>query len=266
MFSEPTTGMTVGFKQNGTGLLFLLVWSQMQTYCTDKYCYGGLELGPLTNIGYMGTAKTPTLMILISQSWGGVDEFVSNGNLNPTPVEKNGYKTQTTCGFAVASGNYTAECYRPFTLKDAWPQDFNLSIGSTVEIGFAVGECYPTPGIHLATDMSTYVLSLTNQTYTAVQTTTSTTTSSSATSSLTPTSFTNSSTGTTTVKTTTVSTSSSIASTTTSTTTSTKRAPVRPVSLYAEVQQYGPYLPLAAIIIAAVHFVRRKAWTGRSPW
>ena len=232
IISISTTGMSVAFKQNGTGLLFLMIWQQSSTYCSDQYCYGGIELGPLNNTGYMGTPSTPTLMILVSQSWGGVDELVSNGNLNPTPVENSGYKTQTICGFGPdVSGTYTAECYRPFNLTNAWPQDFSLKVGSTVEIGFAVGECKPTPGDHLATVMSTYVLTVSNQTWTPLQTTS-------------------------------VSTGSSQSATTSQSTS----MPATPVSLYALVQQYGPYLPLAAIVVAAIHFVRRKGWTGKSPW
>lgn len=50
------------------------------------------------------------------------------------------------------------------------------------------------------------------------------------------------------------------------TTTQSTSPPATPVSLYSLVQQYGPYLPLAAIILAAIHFVRRKGWTGKSPW
>jgi len=226
LISIRTTGMSVAFKQNGTGLLFLMMWNQVPTYCTDQNCYGGIELGPLNNTGVMGTASTPTLMILVSQAWGGVDEFLSNGNLNPTPVESSGYKTQTTCGFTVVSGAYTAECYRPFNLTNAWPQDFTLNVGSTVEIAFAVGECKPTPGIHLATDMSTYLLTRSDQVYMPS-----------------------------------ITTSSSQSATTTQST-----VPPTPFSLYATVQQYGPYLPLAAIVIAAIHFVRRKGWTGESPW
>lgn len=231
MVTISQTGMTVAFKQNGTGLLFLMIWQQSSPYCTDQYCYGGIELGPLNNTGYMGTPSTPTLMILVSQSWGGVDEFISNGNLSPTPVEKSSYKTQSTCAEGIVSGTYTVECYRPFSLVDAWPQDFSLNVGSTVEIAFAVGECYPTPGIHLATTMSVYQLVVSNETYTPIQTTT-------------------------------VSTGSSQTATTSQSTST----PSTPISLYATVQQYGPYLPLAAIVIAAIHFVRRKGWTGESPW
>jgi hypothetical protein len=231
LISISSIGMSVAFKQNGTGLLFLMIWQQSSTYCSDKYCYGGIELGPLNNTGYMGTPSTPTLMILVSQSWEGVDELVSNGNLSPTPVENSGYKTQTTCGFGVVSGTYTAECYRPFNLTNAWPQDFSLNVGSTVEIGFAVGECNPIPGDHLATLMSTYVLTVSSQTWTPPPTTS-------------------------------VSTGSSQSMTTSQSTS----APATPVTLYALVQQYGPYLPLAAMVIAAIHFVRRKGWTGKSPW
>jgi hypothetical protein len=231
MISESTTGMTVAFKQNGTGLLFLMIWQQSSTYCSDQYCYGGIELGPLNNTQYMGSPSTPTLMILVSKSWGGVDELVSTGPPSPTPVEKLGYKTQTTCGSDFVSGTYTVECYRPFSLTNAWQQDFTLNVGSTVEIGFAVGECTPIPGDHLATDMATYVLTVSNQMWTPSHTTSmSTSLSQSATSS------------------------------------QSTSAPAVPVSLYALVQQYGPYLPLAAIVIAAIHFVRRKGWTGKSPW
>jgi hypothetical protein len=107
-------------------------------------------------------------MILVSPSFNGsVDEFISKGEVTPTPVEQDGYKTQTTCGLVYANGQYTAECYRPFKLADASPYDFpNLGVGSNIEVGFAVG-LFTQPGDHVALGPSTQHLSITNQTFTS---------------------------------------------------------------------------------------------------
>lgn len=178
-FFEKASEMTVAFKQNGTGLLFLMQWTE-SSFCTDTACFGGIELGHMNNTAEMGTPITPTIMILASPSFkGDVDEFISTGDQTPTSVESYGYITQSVCNLALAGQQYTAECYRPFALHNASPYDFNLGVGSTVEIAFAVGE-FTSPGDHLASDMITYVLTITNQTYTATSTTSATSTSESS--------------------------------------------------------------------------------------
>jgi len=226
-------GIAAAFKQNGTGLLFLLEWNASSIFCYDQACFGGVEFGNVNNTGAMGTGTTPTIMLLLSQSFkGGYDEFISTAESTPSPVEASGYATQSTCGFTVSNGVYTAECYRPFHLARASPSDpfYSLAAGSPIELGFALGE-FSQPGLHEATDMSTYLLSLSNQTYSPPPVTSVSTSS--------PQSV---------------------------TTTTHPITPATPFSLYAFVKQWGPYLPLAAIIIAAIHFVRRRGWTGKSPW
>jgi len=176
--TDTSSGFTYAFKQNGTGLLFLMQWSESIACPT---CFGGIELGHQNNKAVMGSPSTPTIMILASPSFkGNVDDFVSTGEFTPIPVEQDGYTTQTTCGLDYAGGGvYTAEGYRPFKLNNASPYDFNFTLGSTAELGFAVG-VFTQPGDHLATDMSTYVLSITNQTYSSTSTTSTAPTSSSA--------------------------------------------------------------------------------------
>ena len=179
--TEPTSGITYAFKQNGTGLLFLLEWQQSSTYCYDKWCFGGIEISNQSNYGEMGSASTPTVMILLSQGFQkGYDEFISMGDTTPTPVEQDGYATQSVCALNVTNGSYAAECYRPFHLVNASPYDpFTVLVsGSPIEIAFAVGE-FSSPGLHQATDMSTYTLTLSNQTYSAPATTSTSTATSS---------------------------------------------------------------------------------------
>ncbi len=178
-FTEPTSGMTFAVKQNGTGWLFLMIWQQSSVYCYDEYCFGGIELGHMNNTQPMGSPTTPTIMILVSTAFkGGVDEFIATGEQTPVSVESEGYKTQSTCGLTTSGSTYTAVCYRPFKLDDASPYDFpTLGVGSTVEIGFAVGE-FSAPGDHSATDMSTYALTFSNQTYGAAVSSSSTASSS----------------------------------------------------------------------------------------
>jgi hypothetical protein len=173
MITDPTSGMTIAFKQNGTGILFLMIWSE-NAQCST--CYAALELGSLNNTGHMGSPTTITIMILLSPSYkGNVDEAISAGEQPPTSVEQLGFKTQSVCALAYSAKVYTAECYRPFKLTNASPHDFNMTIGTTLELGLAVGD-FDAPGTHQATDMSTYVLSISNQTYTPSGTTTTTTT------------------------------------------------------------------------------------------
>ncbi len=182
-FDEPNSGMTFAVKYNSTGWLFLMQWKQSANVCTDQYCFGGIELGNLTNTQPMGSLTTPTIMILASTSFtGGIDEFVSTGEMTPTSVQSSGYSVQTTCGTASSGTQYTAVCYRPFKLTNASPHDFpTLGVGSTIEIGFALGE-FSNPGDHYASDMSTYVLTFSASTYTSTTSTTSTASSTSSTS------------------------------------------------------------------------------------
>lgn len=182
-----SAGMGVAFEHNSTGLLMLFQWQNNTSSCSDKYCFGGVEFGDLNNTGPMGATATPTIMLLLSPSFSGsYDEFISKAEITPTPVEQNGYKTQSTCALKLSGTIYTAECYRPFVLNDASPFDSFPSFvaGSAMEIGFAVGE-FNEPGLHAATDMSTYVLILSNQTYTSTSTTSSSSVATSSTSSTT---------------------------------------------------------------------------------
>lgn len=172
-FVEKSSQMTVAFKQNGTGLLWLMQWTESSPSCTDSACFGGIELGFLNNTAEMGSPTTPTVMVLTSSSFkGNVDEFVSTGDQTPAPVETYGYSTQSVCGLKLVGQEYTAECYRPFVFHNPSPYDPfpTLVAGSPIEIGFAVGE-FTSPGDHLASDMSTYVLTLSNQPYVPTSTT-----------------------------------------------------------------------------------------------
>ncbi len=223
--NEPSSGATFAVKQNGTGWIFLMIWKTSQFYCSDASCFGGIELGYANNTQPMGSPTTPTIMILASTAFtNNVDEFIATGESTPTSVETLGYTTQSICGLTLtgsaSSGTYTVQCYRPFTLKNASPYDFKLGVGSTIEIGFAVGE-FDNPGDHSATDMSTYVLTFSGSTYTPTGTSTSTSTStSSSTSTSTSTSSSSHSTSTSTTTSTSTSKSTSSSSTGTSTSTS----------------------------------------------
>ena len=170
--NEPTSGITAAFKQNGTGLLFYLSWQQSTNDCSDTHCYGGIELAYSNNTGAMGASTTPALMILVSQSFtGNVDEFTSTGFFTPPTVESAGYTTATTCGLTVSGTTYTSVCYRPFSTPNGSPSAPKLGVGTTVELGFAVGE-FNKPGTHLATTMLSYVLTISS---TALPSTVSTT-------------------------------------------------------------------------------------------
>ena len=176
-------GMGVAFKHNATGLLILMQWQQSPSVCYDQYCYGAVEIDSLNNTGEMGSNLYPAVVLLLSPSYkGGYDEFLSRAETTPTTVESSGYSTQSTCALKLSGTTYTAECYRPFKLSNASPSDpfLGFAAGSPIEVGFATGE-FSEPGLHAATDMVTYVLSLSNQTYTASTSTSSTTTSSSST-------------------------------------------------------------------------------------
>jgi hypothetical protein len=182
--TDANSGMTFAVKQNGTGWLFLMIWKQ-SSVCTDAACFGGIELGNLSNTQPMGSPSNPTIMILASTSFtDNADEFISTGELTPSTVESLGYTTQSVCGLSTSNGQYTVQCYRPFALSNASPYDFpKLGPGSTLEIGFAVGE-FTSPGDHMVSDMSTYTLTFSNQEYTATTTTTSSRGSTSSTTSM----------------------------------------------------------------------------------
>jgi len=174
-----TSGMGVAFKHNSTGLFMLFQWKQSSNFCKDNFCYAGMEMDYLNNTSVMGGFATPAVMMLLSPSFtGGVDEFISKAETTPATVESAGYKTQSTCATALSGTTYTGECYRPFKLNNASPYDPfpTLAAGSSIEVGFAVGE-FNLPGLHAATDMSSFVLTLSSQTYGTGPPTSTTTTS-----------------------------------------------------------------------------------------
>jgi hypothetical protein len=146
-------------------------------------CFGGIEVSNSSNYGEMGSPSTPTIMLLLSQGFkGGYDEFISSGDVTPTPVEDAGYKTQSACVLQMTGSNYVSECYRPFHGNGAVPNDpFGLlASGTPIEIAFAIGE-FSSPGLHSATDMVTYTLAISDQPYSGASTTTSTPSGSSTT-------------------------------------------------------------------------------------
>ena len=150
MINDSVSSMGVAFKHNATGLFILMQWPEMITsgLCTDQYCYGGVEFDNASNVGVMGTALNPAIMLLVSPSFkGGYDEFISQAETTPTSVETDGYKTQSTCALALSGTVYTAECYRPLHLTNASPHDpfLGLASGTSIEVGFAVGE-FSEPG------------------------------------------------------------------------------------------------------------------------
>ncbi len=224
MITVSTAGMTVAFKYNSTGLLFLMQWANGGLMCSSQSCFGGVELGFLNNTAEMGSALTPTIMVLASPSFkGNFDEFISAGAVTPSTVESHGYKSQSTCSLALSGSTYTAQCYRPFKLNGASPYDPfpALVAGSSIEIGFAVG-AFANPGQHAATNMNSYTLVLGP----AATTSTTTTSSSSGTGSSASTGSSLSSTSTTSTTTT---------STTSQTSTSSQTTPSGPsVSNYWE--------------------------------
>ena len=215
MITISTVGMTVGFKFNSTGLLFLMQWANGGLDCSSQSCFGGIELGFLNNTAVMGSALTPTIMVLASPSFkGNYDEFISAGASTPSTVESHSYKSQSTCSLGLSGSTYTAQCYRPFKLNGASPYDPfpSLIAGSSIEIGFAVG-AFANPGQHAATNMNSYTLVLGPA---ASTTSTTTTSSSSATGSSASTGSSQSTTSTT--STTTTSTTSQTSTTSTQTT------------------------------------------------
>jgi len=167
LFYDHFSTLMVAFKQNTTGLLSLVTWSEPSP-CNG--CYAALEFGYLNNTGYTGTAQTPITEVILSPSLkGNVDEAISTGG-STSYVEEQGYRTQSVCGLNYDAGRYTAECYRPFDLVNPSPQDLRFTLGSTVELGLATGN-FSSPGSQLATDMSTYVLIVSNETYLSETTT-----------------------------------------------------------------------------------------------
>ncbi|MGD0636947.1 MAG: hypothetical protein ABSA72_02765 [Nitrososphaerales archaeon] len=232
--TDPSSGITFGAKQNGTGWLYFMSWQTSTAVCSDNFCFGGIELDTLSNTGEMGSPTTPSLMILASPSFQGMvghaaDEFISTADETPSSVESLGYTTQSVCGALTFTGaTYTVQCYRQFTLTKADPHDptASMTVGSTVEIGFAVGE-FNSPGQHEATAMNSYTLTFSGSTYSSSSSTTSTTstttspTTSSTTSTTTSTTSKTTSSTTSTTSTTTSPTTSSTTSTTTSVTSST---------------------------------------------
>ncbi|MGD0638060.1 MAG: hypothetical protein ABSA72_08480 [Nitrososphaerales archaeon] len=216
MITIPNVAITVGFKYNSTGLLFVMQWANGGLMCSNSSCFGGIELGFLNNTAEMGSALTPTIMILASPSFkGSYDEFISAGATTPSTVESHNYKTQSTCSLALSGSTYTAQCYRPFKLNGASPYDPfpSLVAGSQIEIGFAVGN-FAIPGQHAATSMASYVLVLGP----AASTSSTTTSSTSATGSSGSTTGTQSSASTTTTSSTTTTTTSQTSTTSTQTT------------------------------------------------
>lgn len=265
IMTDSSSGMTYAFKQNGTGLLFLMQWSESSP-CSS--CFGGIEIGFLNNTSPMGSGSTPTIMILGSPLFTPpIDEFISTGEQTPTSVETYGYTTQSVCGFNYANGQYTAQCYRPFKLHNAVAFDpFSaLNAGQPIEIAFGVGD-FLNPGGHMVTDMSTYQLTLSSQTYTATtatssSSTSSTTISSSSTSSKTSSTTSSSSSIVTTISSSTASRSSTsstssgstVSSSTTSTTTTASTSTTQSSPTGPNVSYY--WLELAALVAGFTYFI-----------
>ena len=163
-YQEPVTGATVAFKHDGEYLYFSAVWPVSDPSYRD---YFGVEFDNNGDGVHMGDASSPDDAIFLSPSFrmppfGCARDAFLSGFAQPTYDADAGGVNDLVGRMVYLNGSYYIEVKKPFVSNDTAGHDIALAMGMSVGIGLAAG-AFGAGASHLATDMSSYMLELTEK-------------------------------------------------------------------------------------------------------
>jgi len=166
-FSETTSGASVAFKHDEKSLYILVVFPKSQPSEKDFF---GIEFDNNGDKAHMGSGSSPDDALFVSPAYkpnNGKDAFLM-GFAKQTDDDKAGGTNDVEARMVYSSGNYVVEIRRSLTTNDSKGNDVSLTVGSSVGIGFTMGE-FGKGALHAATDMNTYTLTVESTEYTGVE-------------------------------------------------------------------------------------------------
>jgi len=161
-YIEPTTGSELTFRHDSVNLYVLVKLPAASPAPQD---YWGMELDINGDKAHMGTASSPDDAIFAVKGCPAytIEDAFLSGFAQPTYDETVGGSNDVTGLMSWANGTYTIQFMRPLVTGDAAGHDADLSMGTTIGVGFVYGTFGQGPA-HKGTDMSSYVLTITNET------------------------------------------------------------------------------------------------------
>lgn len=164
LYEEPVTHSTVAFKHDEQNLYIL---AMIRTTSPSTADYFGIEFDNNGDAAHMGRATDPDDAIFASSRFSPdnvTDAFLTGFAFPSFDIDVGG--TDDASGtMAFANGTYTVEIRRPLSTGDSKGYDAQLSLNSTLGIGFVFGR-FGEGAAHLATDMSTYAIFVSAETTT----------------------------------------------------------------------------------------------------
>jgi len=162
IYVEQTTGAEMTFRHDGS-VFYMLIKLPVAVPVPEDYW--GMEFDVNGDHAHMGSSSSPDDAVFASAGCPDYtvrDAFLS-GFAQPTYDETAGGHNDVVGLMSHANGEYTIQITRPLVTGDSAGHDAVLSVGTQIGVGFVAGR-FGQGASHKGTDMSTYVLSITNET------------------------------------------------------------------------------------------------------
>ncbi len=161
-YIEGITGTELTFRHDDDNLYILAKYSAPAPSQQD---YWGIEFDNNGDERHMGSSASPDDSIFMSMGCpdhSAIDSYLV-GFAQPRFDESRGGTNDAYGLMSYDNGVYTIQITRPFVTGDSLGNDVDLYVGMQIGVGFVVGT-YGQGAAHKGTDMSTYVLSISNET------------------------------------------------------------------------------------------------------
>ncbi len=162
MYVESTTGSELKFRHDGENLYMLV---RVPFSSPSPMDYWGIEFDNNGDGAHMGTSSSPDDAIFTSTgcpSFTAEDAYLI-GFAQPIYDEDRGGTNDVTGLMQYEDGAYTIQITRPFITNDDRGKDVDLGLGVSVGVGFVFGT-FGQGAAHKGTDMTSYVLAISNET------------------------------------------------------------------------------------------------------
>lgn len=164
VYMEPTTGTEISLRHDGVNLYIMVT---MPAETPSPQDYWGIEFDNNGDHAHMGTSASPDDAIFASTgcpATAAKDAYLT-GFAQPKYDQDRGGINDADGLMVWSNGNYMIHITRPLVTGDSMGHDADLSLGMQIAVGFVAGT-FGQGAAHKGTDMSTYVLSISNETST----------------------------------------------------------------------------------------------------
>ncbi len=161
-YLESTTGTEISLRHDGANLYIMV---RMPAATPAPQDYWGIEFDNNGDQAHMGTSSSPDDAIFASTGCPSVaakDAYLT-GFAQPKYDQDRGGINDADGLMSWSDGEYMIHITRPLVTGDSVGRDADLSMGVKIGVGFVAGT-FGQGAAHKGTDMSTYVLSISNET------------------------------------------------------------------------------------------------------